>query len=297
MTKNGLGTGTIKAPSVKRWVVFGDVHLEALTRSGQRPIDRHDPTVISLFLQFIKDFKPDGIVCLGDLAHMGPISHFQAGRGMRGRIAVHTGEFEESYLEDSMGLCNLFLDYMQEATPKTKDITVLEGNHELWLRQLRNHPDYKSVRDDLWYPEKNWRLKERGMKYRTFERYEDFCRENFAMIGNRAIIHGWFITQNFLEKTSRLIGCPYMQGDVHKAEFKMFGNTLDGRIMDAYSVGCMCTKEASYNRGRLNGWSQGWSVVYQKKDGNTLVQNIPVVGKIAVFDKKVYTSKTVLGLM
>jgi len=283
----------LKRPSVKKWVVYGDLHIESNCRSGGRPIDRHDPKVISLFLQFIKDFKPDGSVNLGDMAHMGPISPWQSAKGLYGQIALTDGEWGEGYLEDEMECCNLFLDLFSEAVPKCKDNYMMEANHEFWLRLLRNNPQYKSLRNDLFYPEKNWRLKERGYKYRTYERYDSFCKENWVQIGNRKVIHGWWVVMNFLAKHYSFMHCPFIMGHVHTAESKSFANTPDGIEHDAFSLGCMCTKEASYHRGRLNRWSQGWAVVYELPNKETIVHQIPVKCNTVIYNGKTYNPKPI----
>lgn len=278
-------------PSVKRWVVYGDLHIESNCRAGGKPIDRHDPNVISLFLQFVKDFNPDGAVNLGDFAHMGPISPWQAAKGLHGQIALKNGEWGEGYLEDEMDCCNLFLDLFDDSARRCKDKHMMEANHEFWLRLLRNNPQYKSIRNDLFYPEKCWELKKRGYSYVTYERYDDFCKKNWVEIGNRKVIHGWWVTTNFLKKHYDFLQCPFIMGHVHTAESKSFANTPEGIEHDTYSLGCMCTKEASYHRGRLNRWSQGWSVVYEFPNGETLVNIIPVKNKTVIYNRKIYTPK------
>lgn len=277
--------------SVKKWIVFADTHIEARARTGETPMDRHDPACISILLQIMKDFNPDGVIAAGDIANLSPISPWQRGNGMHGQAPNTSGEFSEGYLEDSMFSCNIFLDLAQAAASKCRDWTVMEGNHEFWLRILRNSPMYKSMRDDLWYPEKNWELKRRGMKYKTYQRYQDFCPDNWASIGKRLVIHGWWVTQNFLNKHFQFLQRPFLMGHVHTTETRAFSNTADGYTYDGHSLACLCTKTASYHRGALNRWSQGFAVVFEFPNGETIVQHVPIVCGRAIFNGKTYTAK------
>lgn len=289
MTMRGR-TGAKWNCSVKHWFVFGDCHIEARARTGQVPIDRHDPKALSLFLQIVKDARPDAIICLGDMAHLSPISPWQAAKGQYGQMATRDGEWAEGYLEDSMGACNLFLDLMHEAG-RCKDVTIMEGNHEEWLRFLRNKPEYKSVRDDLWYPEKNWELKKRGYKFKTYQKYEDFCPENWVKIGRRKVLHGFWVAQNFLERHFKFLQCPFIIGHLHTSESKSFANIPEGWVYDGHSIGCLCTKEASYHRGKLNRWSQGFVEVFEFSNGETIVCHIPFVNGVAIYRGKTYIPK------
>ena len=276
-------------------VASPDKHFASSSKDGIKPTDRHDPAALSVFLQVLADIKPDIHVDLGDLAHFGYISHYQFEKGQFGRVPSQDGETIALSVADDNALINRWLDKLQGACRKDTKFHQLEGNHEEILRVGRNKEAYRPFVNSEWYPEKAWRLQERGIKWTPYQRYDQSPNPlNSVKIGKVRLIHGHYATANHLEKHWRSWGCSLIYGHMHTVEEKTFP-TLEAQQV-VKTIGCLCSKTASYHRGRNNAWAQAFSVIYIQPNGLFHESTVRIINGNAVWNGKVYHAKKMPGI-
>jgi hypothetical protein len=269
-------------------VVLFDAHFEPRSKTGDIPFDRHDPRAISVALQIVKELKPDGVTLGGDWMHFGMLSpHVRKRGGSPGNVQMWNGENAALYLSDAWDVGNVSLDLFQAAAPKKCRWRFMEGNHEDWLRKIRNMETYRAVMDRM-YLESCLEFKKRKMQFIPYEEYNG--EKNWAELGpNLDIFHGTYTSQNFLKKLYDDLENSFLTGHLHfeKEETFQHRNT----VRAGYSVGCLCHKRASYHRGRGNRWSQGLAVVFLEKSGMFHVHLIRIIDGHAILDRKMFYAK------
>jgi len=232
-------------------------------------MDRHDPGALSIMLQVIKDIQPDEHIDLGDLWHGSYLSHWQVGRDMQGRSVDDIGETMLMNIQEDNNLINRWYDLLQRAMPKKAEFWQLEGNHEEILRVSRNMNRYQGYVTNDWYPQKSWRLEERGVKWVDYQRYGE--KKNWVDIGKHLkVLHGHYVGTNHLAKHFQHWQCNLRYGHIHTIEEKSFPSL--GAHKSVKSLGCLCTPTASYHRGRIAAWGQGFGVIYLHP-GGTMVHS------------------------
>lgn len=269
-------------------VVLFDAHFEPRSKEGLIPFDRHDPEAVSVALQIVKHMKPDGVTLGGDWMHFGMLSpHVRKRGGSPGDTQMWNGENARLYLSDSWDVGNVALDLLQEAAPRRCRFRYMEGNHEDWLRKIRNMDMYKAVMDRM-YVENCLELQKRGFSFIPYEEYEG--KHNSADLGpNLIAVHGTYTSDNFLKKLYADFETSFLTGHLHWEREETFQHR---RLVRAgYSVGCLCHKRASYHRGRGNRWSQGLAIVFIEKSGMFHVHLVRIIKGHAIVDKVSFTAK------
>lgn len=286
--------GTIKRKaSTKITVILPDVHLQARSKDGIAPMDRHDPAAISVAFQIIQDIKPDTVIQLGDLLHLGYISGFQRKKDMLGKAPSEDGETINLTVGRDMELGNIFWDHLQKVAKGADDFHQLEGNHEEILRVARNMSLYSPYVDNQWYPEKALNLQDRGVKWTPYQRYGG--SKNWVEVGKLWVIHGQYASANHAKKHHDAWGHSLAYGHLHTYESHSF-QSVDS-LNGTWCLGCLCTPTASYHRGRNNAWREGVGIVYTLPNGKFNVYFVDIIKGQAVWNGKLYTSKRLPGLM
>ena len=271
----------------KLTVIFPDIHF-AHGVNGQKPMDRHDPVALSVAFQILRDLRPDSFIQLGDLFHGSYLSHWNVAKDMMGRTVGNDGELLNMCLKDDHRLINLFWDKVQEAVGKNADVYGMEGNHEEILRNLRYMNKHNGLDKDQFYPEVMWRLKERGIKWIPYQRYEN--KPNWVEVGPYLkVLHGQYCSTNHLTKHFQHHLTNLIYGHVHNIEEKSFPSPSNH--ISVKSIGCLCTRTASYHRGRNNAWGQAICLVYTLPSGEFYDQVVRIINGKAVYAGKVYVGK------
>jgi hypothetical protein len=282
-----MGKGRKIGFSTKVAVISPDKHF-AHSVNGQKAMDRHDPAAISIFLQIVKDIKPDIHVGLGDTAHLAYLSHWNISKGIGGRAKSEDGETIAMSLQEDNNLINRYFDNLQKSCKKDSEYIELEGNHEEILRNSRSMPLYSGFVTSDWYPERAWRFAERGVKWIPYQKYGN--NPNWYQLGPYLrLVHGHYAGTNHLTRhfLDHLTNVHY--GHLHTIEEKAFRSP--SAHISVKTLGCLCTPTASYHRGTNNAWGQGFEIVYLLPNGQFHDQFIKIIKGKAVYNGKVYTAK------
>ena len=272
--------------SVKVAVITPDKHF-AHSVNGVKPQDRHDPAALSVVLQILKDIKPDIYVDLGDLVHLAYITHWNAAKDMIGRTKSEDGGFVEMCLMEDHKLVNRWLDHVQSACRKDTQYFQLEGNHEEILRNSSYMHKFDGLDKTQFNAIKSWDLEQRKMKYIPYQKYSS--KPNYLQIGKLRILHGQYVATNHLTRHWMSHQCSLIYGHLHTIESKSFPTSENHQSVQ--TIGCLCTPQASYHRGRNNAWGQAISVVYLFPNGQFRDVLVRIINGVAVFNGKVYRSK------
>ena len=276
-------------------VLFGfpDIHFTAENENGVKAIDRHDPKALSVAFQLLEDIQPDVCGQIGDMLHLAYLSGFQVKKDQDGRVPSENGETMEACLDRDNILANRFWDKTQGLCPKHTEFFQEEGNHEEILRNCRNMRRYSGVKNlQDWYPERAWRLKERGIQWIPYQRYGEGAK-NWYQFGKVKIIHGQYANMNHIKKHHESWGCNLIYGHMHTIQETTF-ISADSQMMVA-TAGCLSTPYASYHRGRNNAWQQAVFVVYLQPNGLFHYYPIRIVNGTAVWNGKTYFAKPLKG--
>ena len=277
-----------KGFSVQTILISPDKHFNSTSSNGTKPRDRHDPRALSCLLQVIKDLKPDWHIGLGDTGHYSYISHWNVDKGIYGRSASEDGETIQSNISNDNNLINRWLDHLQAAMPRGSRMDELEGNHEQILRESRQMPKYSALVNSDWYPEKVWRLKERGINWTTYQPYNG--KKNWVEIGKHLkVIHGMYAGTTHLTRHWQAFQSNLIYGHMHTRESRDYMHPVYSSVIQ--TIGCLCMKEASYHGGRLNAWAQGFSIVYLMPDGRFFDSWVRILDGRCIVDGKTYEAK------
>jgi len=273
---------------IRTEVVLFDAHIDPKSPTGEIPFDRHDPKALSLAFQLIKHIRPDGITLGGDWMNFGMLSPHVRKRGeSAGTAQMYNGENAKLFLDDAWAVGNLSLDLIQENAPKNCRLRYLEGNHEDWLRKIRNMAMYESIMSNM-FVESCLRMKERNMQFIPYEQYDG--KDNWAHLGpNLIVLHGNYTAANFLKRIYADHEISFLSGHMHVEMEETFQHR--NTVRAGYSVGCLCYKRASYHRGKGNRWSQGCAVVQVEKSGLFHVHLVRFIDGHAIYDSKMFYSK------
>ena len=235
---------------MKRFVALYDLHYGYERDAYRHKKALHDPRVMDIALQFIKDFKPDEIILGGDMLDCGAISHHNKRKPARIdglRMLSDAHELNENLIRP-----------LTERN-KNSSLTYIIGNHEDWIADIVDEwPGLEGVVSlenllDL----DRWRVVPQGGFYRLGKLYfihgdslggaGEYAAKKAVLLYESSVRLGHYHTYQVYTKTSALA-------------LKL---PRTGMI-----VPCMCTRDPKYGEGRANSWVQGFTYGYVRDDGS-----------------------------
>ena len=213
--------------AIKSIIILPDVHL---TESI--------PKDYLLVKAFIKDFKPDEIILLGDFMDIASLSawDYDKKRIMEGRRFVK-----------EVRRANNELDYLQKYSKK---VIYLEGNHEDRVnRYLDKNPEMEGM---IEIPE------QLGLK----ERKINWIKMNgLYKKGTMYFTHGMYTNLHNAKKHLQTLGCNVCYGHQHGTQTAMQNMKMQRPHM-AYALGTLGDKAPSYMKNRPANWISQFGIFY-----------------------------------
>lgn len=216
---------------------------------------------------------PDEIVLLGD--------HLDAGGTFNSHQRTYTNEFTESYEEDCAA-ANEFLDLLQAACPKAKDIHYLEGNHEQhverWAaRNFNSHRDAEMFLDRMG-PVAALKLKDRGIAYyRRSVFYQGLAIPGCIQLGKCFFVHGISHAKHADSIHLQRFGASVVFGHIHRSMGRVERTVTSGGH-GAWCPGTLAKLQPLYKHTQPSDWSHGYAVQDVLKSGHFHHTNIPIFG-------------------
>ena len=238
---------------MEKIVVLPDVHM-----------DTSIPKAYEVVKKFIKDFKPDKVILLGDFMD---VSAFSAWDLDKKRL------MEGRRWEKEVELANSELDFLQKYS---KQIIYLEGNHEDRVeRYLDKHPEMEGMIEVPIV----LNLKERKIDwYKMNELYK---------LGHCYFTHGMWINKYHAQAHMARLGCNIMYGHTHRPQSDSMSMQMQKPIR-AYGLGCLCDKAAPYLKGRPSNWGTEFAVIYMDKDKHFTRYPVEIFNNKFIFNGVLY---------
>lgn len=232
-----------------------------------------DDDAVSIFLQMVKDAKPDAVVLNGDLPDLLAVSRFP--KDMRVGWSLH----------DERRTMHEFLHRLHEAAPQAT-FTETNANHSgdgpesRWWRylserigELASLPEViaKLNYRDVWHPD--WSRV-------TVEQHTTITRGLVAIHGDVARSQAAYSARAMLEKWRVNL----IHGHTHRMGYTGYRVPAIGgqqeHQMRAYEGGCLCKLNAIY--APTTNWQQGFCIVRHDEDGNFGVEQVLIHKATAV---------------
>ncbi len=212
---------------IKSAIILPDVHLTDKVPIDYKPVKK-----------FIKTFKPDEIILLGDFMDVESLSawDYDKKRPMEGRRFVK-----------EVFNANEELDFLQKYSKK---ITYIEGNHEDRVsRYLDKNPEMEGMIEvqeqlDLEGREIDW------------IKMNDLYKK-----GNMYFTHGMYTNIHNARKHLQTLGCNICYGHQHGTQTSMQNMKMQEPHM-AYALGTLGDKAPDYMKNRPANWINQFGVFY-----------------------------------
>ena len=232
---------------VYRLLALPDLHIPDYSKEA-----------LNVVLKFARDYKPHGIVLMGDFMDMKSVSHW--------------GDDEGSLLSEATEARKV-LDQIEESTPRS-DRFFLIGNHEDWLTQYveKEAPALKGMYDIN--------------KLLSLGDYKVIPLNEILKIGDACFIHGYYTTQFHAKKHLDVFGVNVIYGHVH--DVQSYSAVSVKGLREAISIGCLRTLNAPFLKNRPNNWSHAFAIIEFQPNGN-YTRYVPIIidGKFS-FGGKMY---------
>jgi len=219
---------------ITKTLVISDIHLE--TR------EEVDPSYMTIKNMIAKE-RFDRIIILGDYFDFSYISRFNEDL---------PGLLEGKRLKDDFSLMESELRWMKKYC---KDITYVEGNHEIRVQTLI----YKNpVLEGIISIDKI--CKDIGIPYIATH------SQPFAIFKNLYGAHGLALTKYCAASNIEKSGVSIITGHSHRSQVYITSQ-LSGSPMVGISIGCISSLSPNYVKGKcISGWSQSFAIISSEGD-------------------------------
>jgi predicted phosphodiesterase len=222
----------------QRVLVLPDVH-----------IPNEDTVTLRAVERYMADHKWDEVIYLGDFVDLNVISSHNI-NNLRD-VAGQT-------LAKDYAAANTVLDRHQKLCPGAK-FTYLEGNHEFRTeRYINARPEMEGL------CEVPIRL---NLEQRGIEWIPAWSEGHIYTRGKANFHHGLYVGKNHSRKHVEAFGGNLFYGHTHDVEQSAKVFYGENTTIVAQSLGCLCSYQQKYLRGRPTNWQQATATFYFRPDG------------------------------
>jgi predicted phosphodiesterase len=187
---------------------------------------------------FIKEFKPDKIILLGDFMDVGSLSAWDYDKKRK---------MEGKRFTNEIARANIELNFLEKYTD---EIIYLEGNHEDRIeRYLDKNPEMEGIIE----LKPQLRLKERKIKWVKMN--------DLYKLGDMYFTHGMYTNLHHARKHLQTLGCNICYGHSHTTQ-TAFQNMAMQKPHMAYALGTLGDKKPDYLKNRPGNWINQFSIFY-----------------------------------
>lgn len=225
---------TVNEVPAKKIFVNADIHC-----------DLHNSDALSIQEQFIKDYKPDVFVNLGDSQSNEALNHHKLS---------NESAPEKSIVEEQAKYTRL----LEKMSTWAKEKHILFANHEQFM--VRFALKYKSLTQLFStmfnYPAKKYNYNVTGFKDILTIHDTNFVHGDMVCFGQSGT--------SGMEKIAKTIGVNTLSGHSH----------MSGIRFGCYSVASSCNLNQGYNEINASRWSNGFAVVNISNSGEIFISNM-----------------------
>ena len=239
----------------------------------------HNKKVVKVVFEFMKWFKPDTVVLLGDAMEMRAINHWKKSKG-------NQRDFEGVRLfQDYADFSRDILAPIEKLCPRAKKI-YMGGNHEHWIFDVINK--FPQETEGSIEVERALKLKERGWDWVPFLKDG---RRGIMKMGKLTLIHGHYTNKYHASKTSDTYSGSVVYAHAHDLQSHTKVHIEDPNdYHTSTSIGCLCDLSPEFLWGQPNRWVHAFGVLYVR-DGGCYNLYVPVI----INGKFTYAGKTFGG--
>lgn len=231
-----------------KFVAAGDVHG-----------DESDPQALKCLFSFMRDYKPDLTVCVGDVWDF---------RAIRKNCDVDT-EQSQSMIEDWEAGKDFFKKFFSFGSERV----FLRGNHDERIYDLRLNASSGLKRD---YARQGIESIEEMCKKQRVRMLPYDSKEGIYKCGSLSFVHGYGHNMHGSKQHSDVYG-NVLFGHTHAIDYF---RSVSTDVREGWNIGCLSNLSPSYNRNQMRRlrWQHGWAFglihmdntheVYQAKERN-----------------------------
>lgn len=222
-----------------RFVILPDIHDKNV-----------DWDVLDAVCEFIKDYRPEYVVQLGDLLD------YECLMEKRNQKYPSFDGRDLEGLKEGYYYSSIILNKINEVCPQGCKKVFLEGNHEYRATVVIAKSEF--LRDILCY--------ERNVDFSGWEihRYLEPYK-----LGKLYIIHGEFFGANHVQKHLRHYQKNVAYGHTHDIQTGSMASPLREIPIFGWSLGCLCNLSPGYQNKKSSSWSHGFGYgMYDEKSGD-----------------------------
>lgn len=230
----------------------------------------YDSDAISTFCNFLKYYKPHGLINLGDFMEMGSVSHW--------------GTNGNKFKDEAIGARELLKRIGDAAGPQCIFKRFLIGNHESWMTQYfeLKTPELGDLNEiDTGV----------SLKFEDILGLKDFGYRTVPLneilnVGDANFIHGYYTSRNHAQTHLNVFGVNIYYGHLHDIQ-SYSGVSVKG-THEAMSLGCLRTLNAPFMKGKPNNWNHSFGIFEFRSDG-TYTRYAPIlINGVFSFNGKIF---------
>ena len=218
----------------------------------------HDKNAVKACLSFVKWWKPDEVIFMGDVVDFYAVSSFDKDPARRNKLQ----EEIDAGVEILRAFC--------KAAPKAK-MKLLKGNHEHRLQRYlwRKAPELASLRSNS--VPVQLKLDELGIKY----------VESGKIVIKQTIIKHGNVVRKFSAYSAKgeFESCGVSGVSAHTHRMGQFFHTHEGGKFTWMEIGCLSDTELEYMEGKVANWQQGFALGFYKNSGSNRfnINLVPII--------------------
>lgn len=205
--------------------------------------------------KFISDEQPDIVVRLGDMLDM---------EALQGWTRLSPEQVNWDEIRDEIAQANDHMDRQDGYAKRKIERHFWMGNHEERLKHFRD----KNKLSAYWikngttvpYLIRDLKLKERS--------YKVHAQNDLYNFGKLHLFHGDNYSTWHTAKNLAAYGCNLAYGHIHSPQRFTAVSRLDRAPRAAWSLGCLCNRNAIWKNGAPNSWVNGFAIFYLHGNGN-----------------------------
>ena len=217
-------------------------------------IPHHDPAALDCVLQAYNYLKPQEVVVLGDWLDCEQFSSHP--KSSFAEVRAHR------FFEDELEPCIDVLNKLQKFGNK---LVFVEGNHEQrierWSLSLGNR-----LGQDIYKMISPYRNLAEGRKKFVWVPYKSQLA-HYEIAPDLWALHGWSFAKSAARiHQDRAVSVSVVYGHTHRQQSEARRDPATGRVLKAWSPGCLSKLQPLYAQNTPTSWVQGFSIVYVGKD-------------------------------
>jgi UDP-2,3-diacylglucosamine pyrophosphatase LpxH len=210
----------------------------------------HDEKALACVLAAYRQLRPQKVVVLGDWLDCEAFSS----HGVSSMAELRAYRF----LDDEVHPCNRILDQLQRFN---NDLVFIEGNHEFRIERWAATMGAK-LGPDLYKLVSPRRLLGEGRKKFTWVPYNEPL-SHYKITPDLWALHGWSFAKSAARvHQSKAVSVSVVHGHTHRMQMESRRDPSNGRILKAWSPGCLSKLQPLYRMQHPTEWVHGFSLIY-----------------------------------